>query len=231
MNLRSNKTLLLCLFLISFSLSAKAQVLLECMKPNGAQNSGQVVVDSNTPGEQAKMRLAPSPVTRASKHILVVHWQKGVHRFADVAPYMIGEIAGRSWTYCGYSAEIGVHAVQKNDEKINSGVLIDQKTGLILPGGFSVSFSPDRTKYIAYEQVDGSDFSNLKLYRRDGTLIWSGYDGLLGTGNEEMSPEFDRVYWKSSGDLMAEYLLENKKILLMLKKNAQGKWDWQRTDK
>lgn len=177
MNRKSSRTLIFWLMLATFVMPVKAQVTLECMKPNDGQNIGQVVIDSNTPVERAKMRLAPFPATRVGKHILIVHWKKGLQRFADVAPYMVGEIAGTYWVYCGYSREVGVHAVQKNGEDVNSGVLIDDKTGKILPGGFAVKFSPDRAKYIAYEQVDGSDFSNLKLYRRDGTLIWSGLDG------------------------------------------------------
>lgn len=216
----------LLLAIAALALSAQGQITLECMQPGSL---GKVVVDEGKPSEIAKMRSAPQLVTRQGKHLLLVHWEKRVQPFKDVAPYMEGEIAGVAWTYCGYSATLGLHAIQKNGEDKNSGVLLDERTGSILPGGFSVSFSPDLKSYITFDIQDGEDFSNLTLYSRSGALIWRGFDGIVDAQDQELTPEFDKVYWSHAGKLMAEYLDQNKKVVLVLTEVRKGNWKWVQT--
>ena len=62
--------------------------------------------------------------------------------------------------------------VLKNGDGVWAGSLIDDTTGTIFPGGQKVLFSKSAGYYLAYSQDDGRDGKTLKLYRRDGKLLW-----------------------------------------------------------
>lgn len=174
------------------------------------------------------MHQAPHGTSRPSKHILEVRWQAGVHRFKDVAPYMQGELDGLYWTYCGYSSKAGVHAIQRNDSDWLTGILVDEKTGSILPGGFSVAFSPDLRHYITYEQEEGADLETIKLLSRTGKLLWSGPAGLLSPDGKNEISEFEEVHWDGTGKLIAisESYDGQRRETLVLTMITNGSWKW-----
>jgi len=208
-------------------LGANGQRVLQCTRPNTPGSLESFLIEPNTPGEAARLRQAPHGASRLRKHILQVHWQSGAHQFKDVAPYMQGDMDGLYWTYCGYDSEAGVHVIQKNGSDLLTGLLVDEKTGSILPGGFSVVFSPDSRQYITYEQEEGAELHNVKLYTRAGKLLWSGHNGLLSADGQTVTAEFLRIYWDASGKLLAEFKEDGgRKQTLTLAMNAKGEWSW-----
>jgi len=144
---------------------------------------------------------------------------------------MKGTMDGLYWTYCGYSPLAGVHVIQKNDGADPlTGVLLNEKDGSVMPGGFSVSFSPDLQKYFAREQEDGADLETIKLFSRNGRLLWSGLAGLFSPdGTSELS-EFENVHWDRAGKLVAisKDNESHQRETLVMTKVADGSWQWSR---
>lgn len=211
--------------------AAISQLTIECTSPTTPEGPlGQFIVEPNTPSETARMLQAPHGANRSGKHILIVHWQRGTHEFKDKAPYMKGTIDGLYWTYCGYSPQAGVHVIQKNGSDSLTGILVNEKDGAILPGGFSVSFAPDLQKYFAREQEDGADLETIKLFSRAGKLLWSGLAGLFSPdGTSELS-EFENVHWDRAGKLVAisKDNESHQRETLVMTKVADGSWQWSR---
>ncbi|HAT29614.1 MAG TPA: hypothetical protein DCW29_01795 [Janthinobacterium sp.] len=81
------------------------------------------------------------------------------------------ELEGVFYTYCDHSD--GYFLLRKADGDM-SGILIDEKTGAIMPGGQKVLFSPDRHAYLATEQPDGLDGEFWQVYALDGRISWGG---------------------------------------------------------
>lgn len=184
---------------------AAGQTSLQCTSPNTAENPvGSFQVEPNSAGELTRMRQAPHRALRPKKHLLVVHWQAGQRRFEDKYPYMQGTLDGLYWTYCGFVPEAGVHLIQRNDPDELSGILVDEKTGVILPAGFSVSFSPGSKKYVALINNNG-DFEVVKLFSRSGNLLWQGENGLLSADQQSVIAEYLDLHWDAAGTLLAEY--------------------------
>ncbi len=141
---------------------------------------------------------------------------------------MEGTIDGLYWTYCGYSPQVGVNVIQKNGTDGLTGILVDEKDGSILPGGFSVSFSPNLQKYFAREQGDGADLETIKLFSRNGRLLWSGLAGLLSPDGKNEISEFENVHWDNAGELVAisrDYESQQRQTLVMTK-TANESWQW-----
>jgi len=159
----------------------------------------------------------------------ICFWSIGMadHTFEDKAPYMDGTLDGVLWTYCGYSAAVGYHLISKNDDSELTGVLIDERTGAILPGGYSVAFSPDHQSYIAFEQQEGEELATIKLYTYRGVLLWKGYNGFASRDGQSVIYDFDNVRWDSSGMLIAEYRdSHNRTVALVLKQGKDAHWRW-----
>jgi hypothetical protein len=214
------------LVLVAAASQVSAQLALGCDSPDTASQLGSVLVWPGSAAETARMRQAPHGAMRVGKHTLLVHWAGGVHTFRDKPPYD-ESLAGVQWTYCGFSAKLNMHLVKKNDEAVFKGVLIDEKSGLILPGGATVVFSPDLHSYIAYEQQDGAELADIKLFDHRGTLLWKGNNGLLSGDGQTVAAEFDDVHWDSSGRLIAEYRDSDKrKVVATLTQATNGRWNW-----
>ena len=208
---------------------AISQQALECTSPTTPEGPlGQFIVEPNTPGEAARMIQAPNGANRSGKHVLIVHWQRGFREFKDKAPYMEGTMDGLYWTYCGYSPRAGVHVIQKNGPDWLTGILVNEKDGSILPGGFSVSFSPDLQEYFTREQEDGADLETIKLLSRNGRLLWSGLAGLFSPDGTSEISEFENVRWDHDGKLVAisrNYESQQRETLVMTR-TANGSWQW-----
>jgi len=74
--------------------------------------------------------------------------------------------------------------------------------------------------------MNGDEFSDWKLYARNGTLLWSGESGLVGKKDEVLA-EFEDAKWSSSGELFTGYKdSKSNKVVLKLTRKADGKWGW-----
>jgi hypothetical protein len=169
---------------------------------------------------------APHGAKRIGKHTLEVNWAQGVRRFVD-KDCTEGYIGGSCWEYRGYCASLHLHHINHENEDLFTGVLLDDTSGKLLPGGGSVFFSPDGKKYLASSQWDGKEFSDWKLYSREGTLLWAGDSGIVGKNNEVLA-EFENPSWSSSGDLLVDSVdsASGKKVVLIMMQGTDKKWKW-----
>lgn len=78
---------------------------------------------------------------------------------------------GVSWACCAWGPEIGLHLTRKTDHDVFTGVVLDDSTRSLLPGGEAVLFSPDHHLHLAYEQRTKTG-ETLKLYKRNGVMLW-----------------------------------------------------------
>jgi len=110
-----------------------------------------------------------------------------------------------AYQYCGFG--LGFHLIRKSDEGLFTGVLLDTKTGRVLPAGKTVIFAPDTSRYFAVQQPDGLDGEEWLLYSRGGTRLWKGLSGV-----EAKSPMGNWTYfiatlqqphWSTTGELEA----------------------------
>ena len=175
--------------------------------------------------EPAALRRAPHGAKRIGKHTLQINWAHGVRRLVDIGCSGEG-IGGKCWNYCGYDATLHLHLIGHGDGDLSTGALLDDKTGRLLPGGVSMSFSPDRKMYLSVSQMNGDYFSDWKLYAINGKLLWAGESGIASESGKVLA-EFKGSYWSSSGELLTEYVdSKNKKIVLKLTRIADEKWEW-----
>ncbi|MGA2673607.1 MAG: hypothetical protein ABSE99_10310 [Terracidiphilus sp.] len=180
-------------------------------------------VDRN---EIAILRKAPHGAKRIGKHTLEVNWTQGVRRFVD-NECTGNEIGGSCWEYCGYNASFHLHQINHEKDDLFTGVLLDDTSGKLLPGGGSVIFSPDGKRYLASSQWDGKELSDWKLYSREGILLWAGDSGITGK-NDGILAEFENPSWSSSGDLLVDSVdsASGKRYVLILMQGADKKWKW-----
>ena len=152
-------------------------------------------------GERKNIRTAPFGVKRLDKNRLEIRWKTGSRIYADaIGPDSDDDPFALNWRYCGYVAQLGYHLIQKNTDPF-TGVLVNAKTGEELPGGQAVHFSFAHKQYLAYEQHDGMDGSNMVLYDFNGVELWHGYSGILHEG--VIVAGFDAYRWDTAGRLQA----------------------------
>ncbi len=180
---------------------------------------------SGDPHEPAALRQAPHGAKRIGKHTLQINWAHGVRQLIDKGCDGEG-IGGQCWEYCGYDATLHLHHIGHEDDDLFTGALLDDKTGQLLPGGTSVSFSPNREMYLSVSQENGKELSDWKVFARNGTLLWAGDSGLVGKSDDILA-EFEGARWSSPGELLTDYMdSRNNKIVLKLTRKADGKWEW-----
>lgn len=168
---------------------------------------------------------APHGEARTGGHQTEVLWARGHRILKDEPPY--GEpLDGLRWTYCGYHRKTGLHMLLKADHGVFTGVLIDDQTGALLPGGEKVLFSGNRQHYLVYEQPDGQDGETIKLFRRDGTLLWKGYNGLLTPDRKYVMSEFENMHWDDYNRLRATARDKGKAVIVTLTRGHRGQWEW-----
>jgi hypothetical protein len=155
---------------------------------------------------------------------LQINWAHGAQQFVDNGCDGDG-IGGQCWDYCSYDATLHLHLVGHEDEDLFTGVLLDDKTGRLLPGGASITVSPDRTMYLSVSQWNGKELSDWKLYTANGKLLWAGDSGMVGE-NHEILFEFADAHWSSSGELLTGYMVSKRKIVLKLTRIAGDHWKW-----
>ena len=167
------------------------------------RRSEPAILNCNRPEAEA-LRGAPAGVRRISKHRLAIRWSKGVRGFVD-SGVVEGEMAGVRYQYCGFA--LGYHLIQKDEDGLRSGVLLDTSTGRLLSAGQMVNFSPDGTRYFATQQPDGLDGEEWLLYSRPGVRLWKGLSGIVTKsapgGYEYFTATLEGPRWSARGELEA----------------------------
>jgi len=204
-----------------------------------AQRTLQCAIPAAPPGEEhpvfpksaeetARLRQAPHGAKRLSEHQLEVRLAEGTRTFKDEPPYE--PLDGISWAYCGYNPALKLHLIRKADNGLFTGVLLDDTTGRLLPGGLAVLFSPDYSLYLAYEQPDGQDGETLKLYKRNGVMLWKGYDFIVSPDGKSVIVDAENMRnmrWDSQNRPQATLYLEGgRTATVTLMRDGKGKLDW-----
>lgn len=216
----------LIMFLLTGAPRLRCEASLSCASPSDPTGLDTELTHEGSSREAQELRRAPHPAIRKGKHTLVVHWQHGEHVFRDRAPFD-QPLDGIEWAYCGYNPQLKLHLIGKQDVDVFTGVLLNDVTGAVLQAGETVLFSPDRLLYLAYEQPDGQDGPTIKLYNRNGTLMWKGYDGLLSKDGKSWIADFQAIQWTVHNQLLAEYALSGTPHKMILTRGHDGKWRWQ----
>lgn len=224
--MRTNLSFLLILFFAAAS-TAYSQQALECSTASGNQaNLGEHWVQPRSAEETARFKQSPHGVRRVDPHTIELGWTGGKLTLKDKPPY--DDYDSVHWTYCGYNQTLKLHMALKGGDGVFTGVLIDDATGTILPGGQKVLFSKSAAYYLAYYQDDGRDGKSLKLYRRDGTLLWTGFDGLLTADEKYQTAYFEKMQWddQERPQAVAHDIKSDGIQTVTLKPNSAGKWEW-----
>lgn len=203
------------------------QVSLQCAVPVAAPGKDKAVVPGSTE-EAARLHQAPHGAKRLNEHELEVRWSAGRRAFKDKPPYE--PLDGVSWAYCGYSPVLRVHLIRKADNDLLTGVLLNDSTGALLPGGEAVLFSPDHHLYLAYEQPNGQDGETLKLYERNGVMLWKGYDFIASPDGKSVVVDAENMRnmrWDNQNRPQATlYLQGGRTMTVTLMRDSDGKLDW-----
>lgn len=203
------------------------QVWLRCEIPAVPPGEKQAVFPMS-PEETALLRQSPHGALRVSEHQLDVRWASGTRMFKDKPPYE--PLDGVSWAYCGYETALKLHLIRKADHGLFTGVLLNDATGSTLPGGLAVLFSPDSSLYLAYEQPDGQDGETLKLYKRQGVLLWKGHDFIVSPDGKSVIVDAENMRnmrWDDKSRPQATaYLKGGRTLTVTLRRDRTGKLDW-----
>jgi hypothetical protein len=214
------------LIFVGTSAQSNGQTTLSCTTRPNSHGMIDALIEPGSNQETVRLHQAPHGAKRTGKHQLYIVWSSGTQVLKDKPPYD-EPLDGIRWTYCGYSTTLQLHLIGKQDVDVFTGVLMDDKTGLLLPGGQTVLFSPDHRYYLAYEQPDGQDGETIKLYSRSGEILWIGFNGILSPDGKMVVAEFQSLRWDSRNRLLAELSpLGKQKEFLTLTKESNGKWGW-----
>jgi hypothetical protein len=225
-NMTKARNILLLLSLVAgVTALANCQQILQCSVPSKRPGATDDFVRPRSAAEVARLKQAPHGAKRLG-HTIEVGWAGGKRILKDKPPYN-EPLDGVRWTYCGYNADLKLHMLLKEDEALFTGALIDDLTGALLPGGQKVLFSKNAQYYLAYEQPDGQDGETIKLYRRNGTLIWEGYNGFLSSDGKDVLANFEDMHWDEQNRPQAIARLNGGKAqTVTLTEGSAGKWDW-----
>jgi hypothetical protein len=217
--------LLLLSVVAGVAVQANCQQTLQCSVPSTRAGADDDFVQPRSAEEAARFKQAPHGAKRLGAHAIEVGWAGGKRIVKDKPPYD-EPLDGLRWIYCGYNADLKLHMLLKEDEALLTGALVDDVTGALLPGGQKVLFSKGAQYYLAYEQPDGQDGETIKLYRRNGTLLWKGYNGFLSSDGVVLA-NFESMHWDDQDRLHAIARLDNGKTqTVTLTQGSGGKWEW-----
>jgi hypothetical protein len=176
--------------------------------------------------EGYKLKQAPHGARRIGVHQIEISWVAGKRIFRDKPPFN-EPLDGIHWTYCGYNSELKLHMLIKEDGSLFTGALLDELTGAVLPGGQTILFSKNSKYYIAYEQPDGQDGETIKLYQRDGKLLWKGYNGILSPDKKMVLANFENMHWDNQNRPQAVAQINGHNAqTITLTPDSSGKWNW-----
>jgi len=84
--------------------------------------------------------------------------------------------------------------------------------------------------YLAQERPDGQDGETLKLYNRNGMLLWQGFNGILSRDGLSVIVDCDdmrNMRWDDDDILHVDVYRGGKQpITLSLTRRGDGKWEW-----
>ena len=225
--MRARYFLFLMSLIAGLAAQANCQEIFKCSVPSTRRGAtGENFVRPRSAEEAARLKQAPHGAKRLGAHVIEVGWARGEHILKDKPPYN-EPLDGVRWTYCGYNAGLKLHMLLKEDEALFTGALVDDVTGALLPGGQKVLFSKDAQYYLAYEQPDGQDGETIKLYRRNGTLMWEGYNGFLSSDGKDVVANFESMHWDDQNRPQAIARLNGGKTqTVTLTQGSAGKWQW-----
>jgi hypothetical protein len=173
---------------------------------------------------QVIQRLAAGIVERHS-HTLTVKTHAGPLKFEDLPPFDEPFVPQR-FRFC--DRKNGYILLNKAEDTLFTGVLINESTGHVGKGGERVILSPDLRAYFAEEQPDGLDGSIWKIYFADGRESWSGYSFIRDPANPNRAianlwqPEFN-----THGELIAKAACSTGKPQWQATlRKIDGEWDW-----
>jgi len=218
-------------FLLTVSASAQSigQLALQCVTPATRPGEPDNAVEAMSAGEVARLHQAPHRAKRLGKHQLEVGWTGGQRIFKDRPPYD-EPLDGVAWVYCGYSPTLRVHLIGKADRGLFTGVLLDDASGSLLPGGEAVLFSPHQQLYLSYEQPDGQDGETLKLYKRGGVMLWKGCDCILSPDGKSVIVDAENMRnmrWDDQNRPQATlHLKGGRTSTVTLMRDSKGQLDW-----
>jgi YD repeat-containing protein len=224
---KARHILLLLSLVAGVTEQANCQQVLQCSVPSTRPGATEDdFVRPRSAEEIARLKQAPHGAKRLGAHAIEVGWAGGKRILKDKPPYD-EPLDGLRWTYCGYNPDLKLHMLLKEDEALFTGALVDDVTGALLPGGQKVLFSKNAQYYLAYEQPDGQDGETIKLYKRNGTLLWKGYNGFLSADGKDVLANFEDTHWDDQGRLQAIARREDGKTqTVTLTEGSAGKWDW-----
>lgn len=194
--------------------------------PIGQAADQIVIVCSDATAGGVAFRCAPHGARRVGLR-LEVGWAGGKRVF-DSDPSCDDSIGGPCWNYCEYNPELKVSLLYKSEGDLFTGVLLNDTTGAMQPGGTMVMFSPDRRYYLAWEHSDGQWGDTLKLYSRGGALVWQGDDSIQSPDGTVIG-RFDGLRWTDQNQLRASenYDDSRRAVTVTLTKRGNGRWEWQ----
>jgi hypothetical protein len=209
------------------SMTVAAFALLSSASCCHAQTQTYECEDNNPSREIALIKESGNTVKRKGKHEISITTSTKTLSIKDKPPYDV-DYGGVFYTYCGH--ENGYYMLFKRDQGEGnfSGILVNDKTGAILPGGKSILFSPDMNSYLTSEQPDGLDGEVLKVYTIDGHLTWNGYSFIERESHEYMYATLSLLDWNDKNVLTAWATCAGQvdggwKVKLL---NTDGHWDW-----
>lgn len=172
----------------------------------GAANAATDALNCRTADERrpAVLQQAPNGVRRLDRHTLEVRWQRGRMLFRDSAPFD-EPLMGVHWRYCLYDRASGFHLIQKLDENLGTGVLLQESTGQVLDAGRYVIFSPHHRQYFAARQPNGLDGEQWILFSANGHRLWQGLSGINGRDPDVFIAELSQPRWNAQGRLQATH--------------------------
>lgn len=167
-------------------------------------------------------------VSRIGKHELRVRAGGKTVSLRDDPPFDQDD-DGTRYLYCDYRE--GFYLIWTTDQITYTGVLVNEQTGAVTPGGERVLFSPDRRAYLISEQPDGLDGSVWKVFSVTGRESWRGYSFMPDPRRAGfMVATLDSSVWTDKGRLTATARCFNDlshvwQVTLTRSANG-GDWDW-----
>lgn len=221
MTLQKNSTLIFCLALIFTNAIADTPNLrMSCQEKRDETKAIHL--------------LAKGVIFRKNEHTLEIKLASKTMMFVDTPPYDETE-NDNQYYFC--DRKEGFILISNNDTSFFTGLLINENTGQVIPGGLEVIFSNDKHAYYIQEQPDGMDGQLWKIYTVKGKLSWSGYSYIPRNGDWNFASAYlDRPAWKENGEFTATAecftSIDNnkptpptKKWAVTLKK-INGEWGW-----
>jgi len=83
---------------------------------------------------------------------------------------------------------------------------------------------------LAYEQPNGQDGETLKLYKRNGVMLWKGYDFIASLDGKSVIVDAENMRnmrWDNQNRPQATlYLVGDRTVTVTLMRDSKGKLDW-----